>query len=241
MITIVLPVYNEDLILQENAMQVFDFCRHNLQEDWQIVISDNASDDKTREIGEYLAGKYNEIKYFRLNKQGKGEGVIGAWQNFKGDVYVFMDIDLSVNLKSLPALIDGIKKGDDIVIGSRMAQGSQVNRSFFRTIFSYGLRFTLRICLGLKVKDAPCGFKAINNKVVEQILPRIQDKAWFFDTEMLFLAQRQGFRIKEIPVDWEEVGRQDRHSKVGVFKVVIEYIRNIHRLNIQFGQYLVRK
>ena len=115
MITIILPVYNEELILKENTLKVFNFCKSRLKVIWQIIISDNASDDKTSEIGKKLAEQYPEIKYFKTKQQGKGWGVILAWQNFKSDIYIYMDADLSTGLNSLPDLINGIKQNNNIV------------------------------------------------------------------------------------------------------------------------------
>lgn len=222
MITIVLPVYNEELILKKNTLQVFDFCKKNITGQWQIIISDNGSMDQTMDIGQKLANK--QIKYYRTENQGKGYGVIKAWQNFLSDVYIFMDADLSTDLKSLPGLISGIENGYDIVAGSRYTKNSHVSRPLLRKIFSLGLKIILKISFSLKIKDAPCGFKAVSHKVVLKILPAIKNRTWFFDTEMLILAQRAGLKIKEIPVNWQE---SERQSRVHTFKVIKDYLINI--------------
>ena len=228
MITIVLPVYNEELVLKTNAIKAFDFCHRNLKDGWQIVISDNGSDDQTGRIGSELAEQYNKIKYLRIEKKGKGYGVISAWQAFSGEIYVYMDIDLSTDLKHLPELINEIKNGNDIAAGSRFIDRARVERSWDRTIISYGLRIILKLLFKLTVKDAPCGFKAINQRAMEKIVPMIQNKTWFFDTEMLILGQRAGMKIKEIPVNWREVVTRERESKVGILTVMMEYIKNIY-------------
>ncbi len=232
MITIVLPVYNEQLILKDNTLKVLDFCHQNIKSDWQIVISDNASTDNTQSIGQQLAQQYPNIKYYRTANHGKGSGVIEAWQAYPSHIYIFMDADLSTNLKSLPTLIQEINNYD-IVVGSRFIKGAQVKRSFKRKIFSSGLRTILKILFNLKVKDTPCGFKAVNQKVVDQILPHIKNTTWFFDTELLILAQRRGFKIKEIPVTWHESPHQDRKSKVSLINVIIDYIKNIYSIYVR--------
>ena len=227
MISIILPAYNEEAILKENTLKVFDFCKENIKDNWSIVISDNGSTDDTPNIARQLAGGFQQIKYLRTQNQGKGYAVIEAWQNYPSDIYVFMDADLSTNLKSLPELIERIKNGCDVALGSRFAHNSQVSRSLKRKIFSLGLRVILKILFKLKVKDAPCGFKAVNQAVVDSILPRIQNKTWFFDTEMLILSQRAGFKINEIPVIWQEMYRP---SRINSFDVIKDYLKNIYRL-----------
>ena len=233
MITIVLPVYNEELILKDNTLKVFNFCQKNIKSNWQIVISDNASTDKTQTIGQELANQHPQIKYFRIQDQGKGYGVIQAWQNFESHIYIFMDADLSTDLKSLPELIRQIDNGYHIAAGSRYIKGAQVDRSLFRKSFSLALRMILKLLFNLKVKDAPCGFKAVNQQVINQILPNIQNKTWFFDTEMLILAQRGGLKIKEIPVRWQESTHKQRQSKVGIIKVIKDYLKNIYSIYVR--------
>lgn len=230
MLSIVLPVYNEELILKVSILKVFDFCQQNLTEDWQIIIADNDSTDMTGAIGQALAKADNRIKYYKINERGKGLAVISAWQKFPSAIYIYMDADLSTDLKALPALIAGIKQDFDIVAGSRFLPDAEVKRSFFREIFSLGLRLILRVIFDLKAKDAPCGFKAVNQKVIDQIIPQIINHTWFFDTEMLILAERQGFKIKEIPISWHEHTHPGRASKVGAFRVAKDYLINIYRL-----------
>ena len=230
MISIVLPVFNEELILKENTLKVFDFCQKNIKEDWQIIISDNASTDKSSQIAKLLSHEFKQIRYYHSESKGKGCGVIKAWQNFKSYIYIFMDIDLSTELKALPQLIDGINSGNDLVVGSRFIQGAQVKRLLGRKIISSVLRILLKLFFKLRVKDAPCGFKAVNQKVIDNILPKIQNKTWFFDTEMLILAQRQNYKTKEIPVVWHESVNQLRKSKVKTTETIKDYLKNIFSL-----------
>ncbi|MDY6793201.1 MAG: glycosyltransferase [Thermodesulfobacteriota bacterium] len=232
-ISIVFPVFNEQLLLRYNILKVFNFCKDQLSENWQIIISDNGSNDKTTEIGKDLERKYQKIRYIRVKTQGKGEGVISAWQIFPADIYIFMDIDLATDLSALHDLINEIKKGNDIVVGSRFITGAKVSRSLFRKILSYALKLVLKVLLHPPVQDMPCGFKAVNQKVINDIVPKIQNKTWFFDTEMLILAQKAGLKIKDIPIIWNEDTNNKRQSKVGIFKVIKEYIKNIYLMVTQ--------
>ncbi len=233
MISIVLPVYNEELILKKNVLKVFDYCQKNLTTEWQLIISDNRSSDKTAEISQELIQQHSQIKYYYTNNQGKGYGVIEAWQKYPADIYVYMDVDLATDLSALPKLIQQIKDGFAISLGSRFISGAKVERSFKRKIFSLGLRTLLKLIFNLPVQDTPCGFKAISQKTLKDIVPYIQNKTWFFDTEMLILAQRHGFTMKEIPVIWHESINQVRKSKVNIIYVVKDYLKNIYSIYVR--------
>jgi len=233
MISIVLPVYNEELILKMNTLKVFNFCQQKLTGDWQIIIANNGSTDRTAPIGQQLAQKNRQIKYYYTRQQGKGYGVIEAWHNYPSDIYIYMDVDLATDLSALPNLIKQIQNGYDIALGSRFVKGSQVKRSWGRKIFSLGLRFLLRLLFNLQVKDAPCGFKAVNQKIIDNIIPQIQNKTWFFDTEMLVLAQRQGLKMKEIAISWREAPQKKRKSKVNIISVIKDYLKNIYLIYVR--------
>lgn len=230
MIVIVLPVYNEELILEANVLKLLSFCDARLNDKFKIIISENGSTDKTKEIGEWLAESCEKIEYLSTQKRGKGEAVIQAWQNFKSDIYVYMDADLSTDLGALVSLIYGVQKGFDVAIGSRFIAESKVERGLFRKLFSFGLRFIMKILFNLKVEDTACGFKAVNQAVVDNILSKIENRTWFFDTEMLILSNKYGLKVKEIPVKWNEA---ERKSKVGIFSVIVDYLKNIFRLCIK--------
>ncbi|OGG89478.1 hypothetical protein A3E04_00090 [Candidatus Kuenenbacteria bacterium RIFCSPHIGHO2_12_FULL_42_14] len=230
MLTIVLPVLNEQIILRENALRLWSFCRDNLKEEWQIIISDSASTDKTPFIGHALAENYLEIKYFRQEIIGKGAAVLGAWQSFPADIYIFMDADLAADLKFLPALVSAVKNKADIAVGSRFQIGASSSRPWLRRLTSRGLRLVLKIFFHLKAKDAPCGFKAINQKTLATVIPRIKNQTWFFDTELLILAEQQGLNIKEIPIIWQDGLNPARRSTIRLFAVIKDYLKNIFSL-----------
>lgn len=228
-VNIVLPAYNEEVIIAENIILLHDFLKiHGEDYWWRIIVVDNMSTDRTRETVEGLAVKYSEIKYLYLPNKGKGLAIRRGWESAPADVYVFMDSDLSTGLTRLPELINGVLTGADIAIGSRWIKGSRVERSRARIFISHVYNFILNMTLGLKVHDAPCGFKAVNPRVVKEILPRVQSNQWFFDTELLVLASKNGYKIQEIPVSWVEHAR--RKTKVSFSRVVFEYLREIYRL-----------
>ncbi len=230
MISIVLPVYNEELILKKNTLQVYEYCLANFNQSWQIIISDNGSTDKTKQLAQELASQYGQIKYFKTHRKGKGAGVIDAWLNFPSQIYIFMDADLSTDLKDLSNLVRTINDGYDMCVGSRYLKKSRAKRTLFRKFFSLSLRRVLKLLFKLPVKDAACGFKAVNQQIVEKLIPEIENKTWFFDTEMLILAHQHNFNIKEIPVIWTDKLDNRRKSKVNTLAVIMDYLKNVYRL-----------
>ncbi|MFA5128988.1 MAG: glycosyltransferase [Patescibacteria group bacterium] len=230
-ILVALPVYNEESILKENALKLYDFLKKNITDNWQIVIADNNSSDRTGEIGKNLEKNFVEIKYLHLPQKGKGWAIRTAWEREKADVYAFMDADLATNLSALPALIAAVSRENyDLAAGARFLPESKVKRSLIRKIVSRIYRIILYLTLKLKTKDAPCGFKAVNHIVIKNILPQIKNNEWFFDTEMIVLAEKQNYRVKEIPVIWTEHKKIGRKSRVNFIKVSLGYLKEIWRL-----------
>lgn len=230
-VLIVLPVYNEQEILETNILRLIDFCQKNLIDAWRIIISDNNSSDRTAIIAQKLARANSKITYFHLTEKGKGLAIRRAWQEFTADVYIFMDVDLATDLSALPSLIEGVADGYDVVVGSRFLASSQVSgRNLLRRLTSWGYSLIARSLLRLKVKDAPCGFKAINQRVKEKILPQVENTQWFFDTELLMRAERAGLKILEVPVIWQE---SKRVSRVSVIRLSLQYLKELIRLALK--------
>lgn len=235
-ILIAIPAYNEAKILRQNIEQIVTFIRTNFSQDQlKIVIADNNSKDNTRQIADQLMAEYPEVGYLFVGEQGKGYAVIAVWQKWQAeyDIFSFMDADLATDLAALPDLIEGIKQGNDLVIGSRYLKGSRINRTIARRIFSFGYHLFLEILLGTRIKDMPCGFKALNKKVLQEIVPQITNRTWFFDSELVYLAEKNGFKIKEIPVNWQEPRQAEDKSRVNLTKVTYLYLKESLRLRWQ--------
>jgi glycosyltransferase involved in cell wall biosynthesis len=260
-IIIVIPCYNEETVLEKNIKEISEAVK-NIPHDVKIIISDNNSKDKTAEIGQRLAVENDNIDYVFVGEPGKGAAVMEAWKQFDADVYGFMDADLATDLEALPRalkyfeekippltppLITRGEKDDilpplekegggefyDVVIGSRRVAGAGVKRELYRKFTSSALNFIVKILLKTKIKDTPCGFKFIIKKVMQEIVPQIRDRKWVFDTEMVILSERAGFKIKEMPVKWEERG--ERRSSVNVYPTAREYIKKIFEIRKRVG------
>jgi glycosyltransferase involved in cell wall biosynthesis len=222
-IIIVIPCHNEKTVLQKNIKEILEAIKI-IPQDIKIVISDNNSKDRTGDIGRRLAQESDRVEYVFVGEQGKGAAVMEAWKRFDADIYGFMDADLATDLGALPGAIRTMNSYD-AVIGSRRIVGARVNREFYRRFTSVILNLIIRLMFGSCIKDTPCGFKFFRRKIIEQIAPLVKDRRWTFDTELLILAERAGFKIKEIPVKWEEKG--ERKSRVSIYPTASGYLKKL--------------
>jgi glycosyltransferase involved in cell wall biosynthesis len=224
---IAIPVYNEERILDHNVRTLHAFVKSHVPFATRITIVDNASRDATRMIGAELAAALDGVRYVHLPEKGRGRALRAAWTASDARVLAYMDVDLSTRLDSLTALIVPIiAGGSDISIGSRLAPGALVTRSLRREFISRGYNLLLRGVLRTRFGDAQCGFKAIRAEVARALLPAVRDEGWFFDTELLVVAQRAGLRIYEVPVEWVE----DTDSRVNIPSTVATDLRGVLRM-----------
>jgi glycosyltransferase involved in cell wall biosynthesis len=203
-IDITIPVFNEELDLEKSILTLKKFLDKHLNDYyWVITIADNASTDKTLDIAKKLAHKYSQVKYVHLNQKGRGRAVKTVWQHSSADYLAYMDVDLSSDLNHLPNIINALARGYDIAIGSRNKKESRVyGRSLLRTITSKGYMILIKIFFWVNFSDAQCGFKAVTKEVVKKLIPMIQDNGWFFDSELLIVGEKNGYRIYDEPVTW---------------------------------------
>ena len=204
-VEITIPVYNEQEELEKHIEILYDYClKHLGSYDWHITIADNASKDNTPIIAATLAKKYPEVSLFRLEQKGRGRAIKRVWSQNQADFSSYMDLDLSTDLAHLPKLLEALEKGYDIAIGSRLAKGARVEgRTLIREITSRTLNFFfIQLFFQTHFTDAQCGFKAVSKKVVEELIPRIEDNGWFFDGELLIVGEKMGYKIHEEPVHW---------------------------------------
>lgn len=204
-VEITIPVYNEEKELAKNIMILYKFCHKNLKSyDWHITIADNASTDNTPVIAVAITKRYPKIIYFRLEQKGRGRAVKRVWSQSKCDYCIYMDLDLSTDLIHLPNILRKLEKGYDVAIGSRLAKGARVEgRTFLRELTSRALNFFfIQFFFHTHFTDAQCGFKGATRQVVENLIPKVKDNEWFFDGELLIIAEKSGYKIYEEPVHW---------------------------------------
>ncbi len=227
-LNVVLPAYNEAREIADSLLTLYRYLEENLRDfQWEITVADNASTDATFEIVAKLAQKYPRIRVRHLDKKGRGRAVKYAWRSSKTDFVAYMDVDLSTDLKHFPPLVRSLLRGYDIAIGTRNASGSRVyGRNLMRTITSKGYIFLIKLFFWVHFSDAQCGFKATTRAVVNNLIPHIQDNAWFFDSDMLIVGEKSGYRIYEEPVTWID----NPGSTVRVMKTAWGDIRGLWRL-----------
>ena len=223
---------NEENALADNVFRLLDFCTNNMSKyNWHIIIADNGSNDNTYNIAKKIEFNIDQVSLMTLSKRGRGRALKQAWKKSAADVKVYMDIDLSTDLKFLPIICDAVAIDNyDIVIGSRLIKGSRIKgRTFKREIISRGYSILFRSLFMSSFKDAQCGFKAISSKASEDLLFLIEDNGWFFDTELLIVADKAKYTIKEIPVYWSD----DPNSSVKIISTAWKDIKGLARL--RFG------
>lgn len=203
-LNIVIPVYNEETELESHTETLIGFLKSYLTDfDWRITIADNASKDKTLQIAKGLAKKYTTVHVLHVDQKGRGRAVKKAWLETNADIHCYMDVDLSTDLKHIPPLVRSLLRGYDIAIGTRNSRSSRVyGRSWLRTLTSKTYITLIRLLFFVRFTDAQCGFKAITDHAAKSLIPHIQDNAWFFDSELLIVAEKLGYRIYEEGVTW---------------------------------------
>lgn len=227
-VDVVIPVYNEENDLPKSIPELRAFLRSDaFPYEWTIVIADNASTDNTPAVSRRLEEEYGEVVYVRIERKGRGFALKQVWGASTADVMSYMDVDLSTGLEAFPQLIKAVADdGYGVSTGSRLARKSKVDRSLQRTVLSRGYNLIIKTIMWTRFSDAQCGFKAISREVAQRVLPLIQNDNWFFDTELLVLAEKMGYRIKDIPVRWVE----DPDTRVKIGSTVSEDLKGLWRM-----------
>ncbi|MCT2548212.1 bifunctional glycosyltransferase family 2/GtrA family protein [Streptomyces atratus] len=224
----VIPVFNEERDLEPSVRRLHTHLRETFPYPFRITIADNASTDSTPQIAARLADELPEAQWLRLTEKGRGRALRTAWSLSPAPVLAYMDVDLSTELTAVLPLVAPLLSGhSDIAIGTRLAPGSRVVRGPKREITSRCYNVLLRSVLAVRFSDAQCGFKAVRRDVAERLLPLIQDSEWFFDTELLVIAERAGLRIHEVPVDWVD----DPDTRVDILATALADLRGIARIS----------
>ncbi|MFB7463841.1 glycosyltransferase [Streptomyces sp. NPDC056224] len=224
---VVIPVFNEEKDLGPCVRRLHEHLTRTFPYPFRITVADNASTDRTPEVAGELAASLDGVRSTRLEEKGRGRALRTVWSGSDAPVLAYMDVDLSTDLNALLPLVAPLISGhSDLAIGTRLARSSRVVRGAKREFVSRAYNLLLRSSLAARFSDAQCGFKAIRREVAERLLPLVQDTGWFFDTEMLVLAERAGLRIHEVPVDWVD----DPDSTVRIVQTATEDLKGVWRV-----------
>jgi glycosyltransferase involved in cell wall biosynthesis len=224
---IVVPVYNEEVDLPRCVRRLHAFLASEVPYSSRITIADNASTDETLAVAHQLAYELSDVQVIHLEAKGRGGALRAAWSASDAEVVAYMDVDLSTHLSALMPLVAPLISGhSDISIGSRLAASARVVRGPKREFVSRSYNLLLRSMLGAKFSDAQCGFKALRADVARELLPHVTDTGWFFDTELLVIAERAGLRIHEVPVDWID----DPDSRVDIVRTAVGDLKGCWRV-----------
>ena len=231
-VDVVIPVLNEERALPGCIDTLRGFLSTELAEHrWRIVVADNGSTDGTLAVAEASAKEHpGEVACVHLDVRGRGRALRRAWGESTADVLSYMDVDLSTGLEAFPPLVRAVaSEGYDVAIGSRLAKGARTTRSLKREGISRIYNMVIRLSMGTHFTDAQCGFKALSRAAADVLVPAVENNHWFFDTELLVIAERRGFRIKEVPVEW----REDTDTRVKVVATMIEDLKGLARLRLR--------
>jgi glycosyltransferase involved in cell wall biosynthesis len=231
-VLITIPAYNEEESIVDKVLELHKFVSSVKSLPFcHIVIADNNSKDDTAKYAKELEAKYENIYYNFVDEPGKGSAVKRTWlkPEYDCDAYAFMDMDLSAGLDAFPYLIEGLKKGYDLALGSRHVEGAEIERGIKRTIISLGYKMFIRALFNTGVRDYQCGFKAVNRAVRDNVMPFVESDDFPFDTEMIVKAYYAGYSITQVPVRWKE----DAGSTVNMKRDIPRFFKRAIKLKCQ--------
>ncbi len=226
------PCYNEEQLLQKNCLKFLQYLKdQNYHFDWRIILIINGSSDSSEKIALDLEQKNPEIRAFIIKEKGRGNAIKTYFDQSQADFLIYMDIDMAVSIENTNDLINPfLTENYDVVIGSRLLKISKTERSFIRELSSRTYISLSKIIIKHKFSDLQCGFKGIKKEDWTKISPHIEDRGWFFDTELLLWGQLLGLKIKEIPVNWSENRYEKRKSKVKLVRDSLVFIKKLIQL-----------
>ena len=232
LVDVVIPVLNEERALPNCVTSLLEFMGENSPYPFRIVIADNGSTDRTPDVAEIaVSQEHEQVTWSRLEIRGRGRALRKAWLESDADILTYMDVDLSTGLEAFPPMVRAVgEEGFDLAVGSRLMKGSSVEkRAFKREVTSRSYNLIIKAAFFTRFSDAQCGFKAISSRAAQILVPKIMDQGWFFDSELLILAEKGGYRIKDIPVHWVD----DPDTRVRVIKTATDDLKGLMRL--RFG------
>lgn len=235
-VDIIIPVYNEEVVLPQSIATLVTFLRQNVDLPYRVLITDNASIDDTERVSRRLAEQYAEVEYRRIPRKGRGGALKTVWLESPAEYVAYMDVDLSTNLEAFPKMLRLLRDGSPVVIGSRLRKDADTTRCLKREIISRCYNLLVKLAFRTRFTDAQCGFKGLRREAVQLLVPHVEDRKWFFDTELLVLAEKSGLSVSEVPVDWIE----DLDTRVQLLKTAYDDLTAMFRLRRTLKTVLAR-
>lgn len=231
---ITIPVLNEESTLQQQVRSLHTFVSEHFpnREQWQIVIADNGSSDRTPELGQALEQEYSNVRFLRVPDRGVGLALKTSWSQSQADMVGYMDLDLATDLKHFLDVYQAIAEENyDIVYGTRLhPEAKVIGRPLKREISSRVFNWLLRVYLGVRFSDGMCGFKWLKREHYEALYAGgAQNNGWFFSTELLTVAEWLDLRIKELPVIWTDDISSSRVEILPLAKRYLQAMRELRR------------
>lgn len=227
-VELVVPCLNEAHVLEKSVETIRSFLGKGFPYPWKVVVADNGSKDGTADVARRLAAKYpNEVGLVALDVRGRGRALREAWTRSDADILCYTDVDLSTELEALEKLCRAIhEEGYDLGTGSRLLPDSKTTRGPKREFISRCYNLLVKAIAWTRFSDAQCGFKAVSRRVRDEVMPQVKDQSWFFDSELLIISEKQGYRIKDQPVRWID----DDDSRVKIAKTAWEDVKGLFRV-----------
>lgn len=226
-VELVIPCLNEAHVLEKSVTKVRAFLAERFPFRWRILIADNGSTDGTIEVAERLAERFDDVECLRIPDRGRGRALRLAWTKSAADIMAYTDVDISTDLSALEPICRAIwEEGYGIATGSRLMRESRTTRGPKREFISRCYNLIVKCALFTRFSDAQCGFKAVSRRVAEEVVPHVRDNSWFFDTELLFLCEKLGYRVKDVPATWVD----DDDSRVKIVSTAVDDLKGVARL-----------
>ncbi len=226
-VELVIPCLNEAHVLEKSVTKIRSWLRVNFPYRWRLLIADNGSTDGTIDVAERLARELEDVRCVRIPQRGRGRALNMVWTQSDADVMAYSDVDVSTDLAALEPMCRAIlEDGYDMAVGSRLMRESDIVRGAKREFISRSYNLIVKALLFTRFSDAQCGFKAVGRRVAREVVPHVKDTGWFFDTELLVLCEKLGYRVKDVPVRWVD----DEDSRVKIVSTAIEDLKGVARL-----------
>ena len=229
LVDLIIPVYNEAHVLEGSLRRLLRHVADYNDCNWRIVVVNNGSTDDTAEVASRLAAELSSVELIDIQRKGRGRALRTAWSETDAEMSIYMDVDLSTDLSVLPQTVAELRGGADLVTGSRTRPDSNITRCFKREFLSRSYNRLIRWILGTRCfDDAQCGFKGIKVRAIRPLLPLVENEDWFFDTELLVLAEYAGLRIRTLPITWVE----DSDTRVNILRTIFQDLCGLARLRL---------